>query len=260
MTRLAFIPMALTLLAILPSADAMTQPDPVAAEAIAAKLAAQPLRAAAAAARVRPALKRDLAKLGLTLGSPIFIRAFKEERQLEVFVRNADTGKFVFFRNYRIAGISGKPGPKLAEGDLQVPEGFYYVPPSAMKPDSRYHLAFNIGYPNTYDLAHGRTGSLIMVHGSNISIGCLAMTDEMIEQIYTLGAAAHAGGQKFFRIHLFPFRMTAKRMAKNPPGSPWSAFWANLKQGYDEFERNRIPPDVIVRNGRYHFHAGRDDG
>lgn len=103
-------------------------------------------RAVAAAARVRSALERDLAAAGLRFGDPVFIRAFKEERRLELFVRNRGTGKPDLFRSYVIAAASGKPGPKLAEGDGQVPEGFYHLPPSARKPDSTYHLAFNIGY------------------------------------------------------------------------------------------------------------------
>ena len=209
-------------------------------------------RAAAAAARVRPALERDLKAAGLVFGDPVFIRAFKEELQLELFVRNRQTGKFDLFRTYAIAASSGQLGPKLAEGDGQVPEGFYVVPSSAMKPDSRYHLAFNVGYPNEFDRALGRTGSAIMIHGNRVSIGCLAMTDEKIEEIYTLCAAAHAGGQGFFRVHLYPFRMTGARLGK-ATGSKWEAFWKNLKDGYDRFEKTRTPPDVSVQDGCYRF-------
>jgi len=209
-------------------------------------------RAAAAAARVRPALQRDLTAAGLAFGDPVFLRAFKEERQLELFVRNRQSGKFHLFRTYPIAAASGELGPKLTEGDGQVPEGFYQVPPAAMKPDSRYHLAFNLGYPNAFDRALGRTGSLIMIHGNRVSIGCLAMTDEKIEEIYTLCAAAHANGQAMFRVHVFPFRMTAARMA-NAAGSKWQAFWKNLQQGYDRFEKSHVPPEVSVRDGLYQF-------
>jgi murein L,D-transpeptidase YafK len=209
-------------------------------------------RAAAAAARVRPSLERDLTAAGLSFGDPVFIRAFKEERQMELFVRNRKTQKYQLFRTYPIAAASGDLGPKLAEGDGQVPEGFYYVPPSAMNPNSQFHLAFNIGFPNSYDRALARTGSVIMVHGNAVSIGCLAMTDAKIEEIYTLCDAAHDRGQAFFRIHLFPFRMTANKMqliAENPN----KMFWANLKEGYDFFEQNQIPPDVAVKDGRYTF-------
>lgn len=209
-------------------------------------------RATAAATRVRPALERDLKAAGLEFGAPVFIRAFKKERVLELFVQNRRSGRFELFRSYPIVAASGNPGPKLAEGDGQVPEGFYVVPPSAMKPGSRYHLAFNIGYPNEFDRSQGRTGSLIMVHGNRVSIGCLAMTDAKIEEIYTLCTAAHAGGQRFFRVHIFPFRMTDVRM-KRAAGSEWEAFWKNLMQGYDRFEKTRIPPEVAVKDKRYVF-------
>ena len=209
-------------------------------------------RAAVAAAKVRPALERDLTAAGLRFGDPVFIRAFKEENDLELFVLNPATGKFDLFRTYPIAAASGVLGPKLAEGDMQVPEGFYFVPPSAMKPDSQFHLAFNIGFPNEYDRTHHRTGTVIMVHGNQVSIGCLAMTDEKIEEIYTLCDAAYHGGQPFFRVHIFPFRMTPERMEK-VTGSSNEEFWKNLKEGYDLFEKNQIPPDVSVMGGRYRF-------
>ncbi|WP_226895640.1 L,D-transpeptidase family protein [Luteolibacter marinus] len=209
-----------------------------------------PERAKAAAARVRPELERDLAAKGLHFGDPVFLRAFKEEGELELWIRRRDSGKYELFRTWKIAAQSGKLGPKLAEGDQQVPEGFYFVPPSGMKPDSVFHLAFNIGYPNTYDRHHGRTGTFIMIHGNRVSIGCLAMTDPKIEEIYTLCDAALKGGQPFFRVHLFPFRMTSENLARE---SEWHDFWMNLKEGYDHFERLRVPPDVQVENGRYRF-------
>ena len=209
-------------------------------------------RAAAAKAHVRPALEHDLNAAGLKFGDSVFIRAFKEERQLELFVRHRPSGKFQLFRTYKVAASSGGPGPKLLEDDGQVPEGFYFVPPPAMNPNSQYHLSFNIGYPNKFDRAHGRTGSAIMIHGNSVSIGCLAMTDGKIEEIYTLCDAAHAGGQEFFRVHIFPFRMTNGMMEANT-GSKWKSFWENLKQGYDQFEKSGIPPEVTVENRRYVF-------
>ena len=205
-----------------------------------------------AAKNVELDLSAALAEKKLELGSPIFIRAFKEEDVLELFIESKKTGKFELFRTYPIAAASGKLGPKLAEGDRQVPEGFYFVGPKAMNPNSSYHLSFNIGFPNTYDRAHGRTGSFIMIHGSNISIGCLAMTDEKIEEIYTLADAAHDGGEAFFRVHIFPFRMTDARMAK-AADHQWIAFWKNLKTGYDFFEKSKIPPNVTVKDKKYIF-------
>lgn len=209
-------------------------------------------RAAAAAANVRPALERDLTAAGLKFGDPVFIRAFKDQNQLELFVHNRATGKFDLFRTYLIVAASGALGPKLTEGDGQVPEGFYFVPPAAMKPDSRFHLAFNIGFPNEYDRVHQRTGSAIMVHGDHVSIGCLAMTDEKIEEIYTLCAAALADGQDGFRIDIFPFRMTEHAMQK-AIGNPNEDFWKNLREGYDRFEKTHVPPEISVIDRRYHF-------
>lgn len=209
-------------------------------------------RAAAAAATVRPALESDLSAVGLKFGDPVFIRIFKDERLLELFMQNKATGKFELFRTYPVAAASGKPGPKLEEGDWQVPEGFYFVPPDAMNPNSQFHLSFNIGYPNAFDRALGRTGSAIMVHGNSVSIGCAAMTDEKIEEIYTLCDAAHHGGQAFFRVHIFPFRMIQEKM-RETSGGPWEEFWKNLREGYDLFEKTRVPPEVSVADGRYQF-------
>lgn len=206
----------------------------------------------AARERIGKTMNQALEEKNLALGSPVFIRAFKQERILELFIENRKSGKYELFRSYKIAAASGALGPKLAEGDGQVPEGFYFVPPSAMNPNSSYHLSFNIGFPNAYDKAHGRTGSFIMIHGSNVSIGCLAMTDEKIEEIYTLCDAAHKAGQPFFRVHIFPFRMTAQRMEK-AANSKHLPFWQNLKTGYDLFEKNKLPPDVSVKDKQYVF-------
>jgi murein L,D-transpeptidase YafK len=211
-----------------------------------------PERAKAAAERVRPGLEAALKEKGLHFGDPVFLRAFKEEKQLELWVRRRDTGKYDLFRTWEIARQSGTLGPKLAEGDLQVPEGFYFVAPEGMKPDSTFHLAFNIGYPNAYDRHHGRTGSFIMIHGNEVSLGCLAMTDPKIEEIYTLCDAALRKGQKYFRVHIFPFRMSAERLDREKQ-SPWHSFWLEIKEGYDYFEKEKTPPDVTVEEGRYRF-------
>lgn len=202
------------------------------------------------AQRVGPRLSRELEAKGLKLGQPVFLRIFKDERELELWVKKGV--RYEKFRSYRVAGMSGQLGPKLAEGDRQAPEGFYYVKKSAMNPRSRWHLSFNVGYPNAYDRAHGRTGSFIMVHGNWQSIGCFAMTDAKIEEIYTICDAALDGGQPFFRVHIFPFRMEEKRM-REVRESRWSEFWRNLREGYDWFERHQEPPNVEVVERRYVF-------
>ena len=207
-------------------------------------------RARSVASRVEPQLKSDLNKVGLRYRSEVFIRIFKEERELELWVKKGNV--FQLFRTYPIAAMSGNLGPKLAEGDRQAPEGFYYVTSGSMKPDSSYHLAFNIGYPNAYDRAHGLTGSFIMVHGGNRSIGCFAMTDRKIEEIYTLCDAALKNGQPYFRVHCFPFRMTKARMAQ-AKGHRWESFWKEIQPGYDWFEEKKVPPNVEVAEKRYLF-------
>ncbi len=218
-----------------------------------------PNRAALAAAVVVPELAPGLQGLGVAVGDPIFIRIFKAEREMELWIYHGGQGRYRLFKTYPVAGMSGELGPKLAEGDLQAPEGFYFVGRSRMNPASSYHLSFDLGYPNTYDRAHGRTGSYLMVHGSVVSVGCFAMTDHGIEEIYTLADAALSGGQKYFRVHVFPFRMTARAMAE-AGGHEWFAFWENLREGYDHFERQGIPPDVSVSGLRYAFTEERPPG
>jgi murein L,D-transpeptidase YafK len=229
--------------------DAMpSEPPPCQA----VKMPGGPARAKAAMERVKPLLEADLTAKNLHWGDPVFLRAFKEEAQLEVFLKDRQTNRFVLFRSYPIVALSGKPGPKLLEGDGQVPEGFYHAGSSAMKSDSVFHLAINIGYPNEYDRAHGRTGSFIMIHGNRVSIGCLAMTDEKIEEIYSLCDAALNKGQPFVRIHVFPFRMSKERMetVKDDANFP---FWQNLFEGYELFEEQGLPAETRVIGRRYVF-------
>ena len=195
-------------------------------------------------------LRYELATLDLTLGSPIFIRIFKESNELELWVKKKE--EFVLFKTYPICYYSGVLGPKQKQGDKQSPEGFYYVPANMMNPNSRFHLSFNLGYPNAYDKYHGRTGDYLMVHGNCVSVGCYAMTDELIEEIYTLASAALGTSQSFFRVHALPFRMTNENMSRHKD-SEWIDFWKNLKEGYDYFEDKKIPPNVEVEGGVYIF-------
>ena len=128
-----------------------------------------------------------------------------------------------------------------------------------MNPNSRFHLSFNLGYPNTYDRAMGRTGSALMVHGNEVSIGCFAMTDSKVEEIYALTDAALRNGQKFFRVHVFPFRMTERRM-NEARSDQWYPFWKNLQDGYAFFEKTGNPPNVLVRDRKYVFEKIPPDG
>jgi murein L,D-transpeptidase YafK len=210
-------------------------------------------RSRAAITRVQPQLETDLEAMGLEFGDPVFIRIFKEESELEIWVQGAE--RFELFRTWPICDWSGALGPKLVEGDGQSPEGFYYVQSSRMNPSSTFHLSFNLGYPNSFDRSYERTGSYLMVHGNCVSIGCYAMTDAGIEQIWALADAALRGGQSYFRVHVFPFRMTSENL-EGHQDSDWHAFWLNLKQGYDLFESTGWPPDTTVSNQSYIFTSG----
>ena len=150
---------------------------------------------------------------------------------------------------------SGRLGPKLREGDRQAPEGFYAVSHKQLHPGSRHHLAFNLGFPNAYDRAHGRTGSYLMVHGGCSSIGCYAMTDGAVDDIYRIVEAALDGGQDHVPVHVFPFRMTPERLAAMA-GEQWIGFWRNLKTGYDLFEKTGKPPPAFACGERYGFGPG----
>lgn len=190
-----------------------------------------------------------LAQKQIAVGAPLFIRIFKQSAELELWLKDR-SGKWQLFQNYPICYFSGLLGPKLKEGDRQSPEGFYKVSKPQMNPNSTYHLSFNLGFPNKYDRANGRTGSYLMVHGNCVSIGCYAMTDEKIEEIYTLASAAFKSGHKSYQVHVFPFRMTDQNMQLHRQ-SKWIGFWQDLKQGYDFFEELRILPKITVVNRKY---------
>ena len=193
-------------------------------------------------------LEDALEHLSVKLGTAVFIRIFKEEALLEVWVKSKE--KYAHLKTYRICAYSGTLGPKEKTGDMQAPEGFYTVTKSLLNPNSKFHLSFNLGYPNVYDRVHKRTGSFLMVHGNCVSEGCYAMTDEKIEEIYALVDNALAKGQKSVGVHAYPFKMTVENMALYE-GNGWYDFWVNLKEGYDYFEELKQPPKVIVQNNRY---------
>jgi len=185
--------------------------------------------------------------------SPILLRIFKEESELEVW-KEDHSGRMALLKTYPICRWSGDLGPKVKQGDRQAPEGFYTITPSLMNPNSNYYLSINIGFPNTYDRANGRTGSFLMIHGDCSSAGCYAMTDEQVAEIYALARESFFGGQSSFQIQAFPFRMTPQNMARHR-NSPHMAFWKMLKTGYDHFEVTRQEPKVDVCDRRYVFNT-----
>ncbi len=199
------------------------------------------------------ALVAEIERKDMSKESPILVRLFKQEAEFEVWKQDR-SGRFALLKTYPICRWSGELGPKIKEGDRQAPEGFYTITPAQMNPKSQFHLAFNLGYPNAYDRAHGRTGASLMVHGDCSSRGCYAMTDEQVSEIYALGRESFFGGQRAFQVQAFPFRMNPLNMARHR-NNPHMPFWKNLKQGYDHFEVTRQQPKVDVCEKRYVFDA-----
>jgi murein L,D-transpeptidase YafK len=176
------------------------------------------------------------------------IRIFKSESQLELWMRK--DGRFALFATYPICFWSGKLGPKEREGDRQAPEGLYTVGLDQLHVVGRHPRSLNVGFPNAFDRAFGRTGSYILVHGGCTSIGCFAMTDPLMDEIYALSEQALRGGQQRIQVQIFPFRMTEANLAPHT-NSKWYGFWRNLKEAYDAFEPSRMPPAIGVCRRTY---------
>ena len=185
--------------------------------------------------------------------SPIILRIFKEEAELEVWKQDT-TGHFQILKIYPICRWSGDLGPKLHEGDRQTPEGFYTITSELINPNSNFYLAINTGFPNAFDKANNRDGTFLMIHGDCSSSGCYAMTDEQIGEIYSLARDTFPGGQPSFQVQAYPFRMTPANLARHRT-NPHMAFWKMLKIGNDHFEATHIQPEVQVCNRRYVFDA-----
>jgi len=195
-----------------------------------------------------------MSEKGMNKDQPVLIRSYKKESELEIWKRKAD-GQYALLKTFPMCRWSGQLGPKVREGDRMAPEGFYAIAPQQMNPNSSYYVSFNMGYPNAYDRAHGRTGAHLMVHGACSSAGCYSMTDDQIGEIYALVREAQNAGQKAVQMQAFPFRMTPQNLAKHRL-DPNIAFWKNLKEGSDYFEVTRDEPGVSVAGGRYVFNGG----
>ncbi len=195
---------------------------------------------------------------GMNASSPILVRIFKEESELEIW-KTDRSGKYALLKTYPMCRWSGKLGPKKKTGDRQAPEGFYHVSADMLNPNSQYYLSFNLGYPNRLEAALGYTGEALMVHGACTSSGCFALTDQGVAEIYAVAREALKGEQKQFQVQAFPFRMTANNMARNR-ADPNFTYWVDLKRGYDIFETTRRQPKVSYCGGRYMFDTDFNGG
>jgi len=195
------------------------------------------------------------------LDSPkLFLRAFKKEGELELWAYSSKAGRYVLLKKYAICEKSGILGPKRREGDMQVPEGFYYI--DRFNPESRYFLSLGINYPNASDSILSdkeAPGGDIFIHGDCVTIGCLPMNDEQIKEIYVAAVIAAGRGQQNIPVHIFPAKMEDKGFAQlreSVSSVTIKKFWTNLQEGYYYFEKNKQLPMVSVdAMGNYHFSA-----
>jgi murein L,D-transpeptidase YafK len=189
----------------------------------------------------------------------IALIALKQEKIIEVYARKSNSEKYSLLVTYPICASSGKPGPKRKEGDLQVPEGFYYI--NHFNPESNFHLSLGINYPNKNDRKKSTAtnpGGSIYIHGNCVTIGCLPITDAKIEELYLLALYAADAGQKQIPVYIFPFRMNETNMVtyrnKYASNKQLLDFWANLKTGYQLFfERYTEVAAGCNSNGDYTF-------
>jgi murein L,D-transpeptidase YafK len=236
-------------------------PDPDSEPLPAKPPAKPPLKLPAKATKpLPPELLSLLRQKQMPIRSPILVRVFKEEAELEVWKQDT-TGRFQILKTYPICRWSGDLGPKLREGDRQTPEGFYRITPELMNPNSNYYLAINTGFPNSFDKANSRDGSLLMIHGDCWSVGCFAMTDELISEVYSLArdsflGSGFSGGRPSFQVQAYPFRLTPANLARHRT-NPNFAFWKMLKIGNDHFETTHLEPKVDVCDRLYVFDAQR---
>ena len=212
-----------------------------------AMLFCTPLITACSASEPAPAPQAPLVAQQL-LGSPVYIQIFKEERKLELYAKMGN--EFRLVNSFSICNFSGGLGPKRREGDFKSPEGFYSIDMRHLKPDSKFYRAINIGFPNDYDKSQGYSGKYLMIHGACKSIGCYAMTDAYMDEIFNYVQTAFIFGQEKVDISIYPFRMTEQNMQRHRNSSDYS-FWRQLQPGYAYFTKNRMPPSVAVINGQY---------
>lgn len=179
----------------------------------------------------------------------IYLRLFKQEKLLEVWIRGK--AGYKLYKSYDICRYSGELGPKLAEGDKQAPEGFYHIPAEDIGWNSaKWPRALNLSFPNIYDALKERTGSFLLIHGGCSSKGCYALEDGPMEELYALVSHAVRQGQKIIPVHIFPFRMTEKNW-KAHEGNLWAPFWERLRPVYEHFNRSRQLPTILVCESGY---------
>jgi len=210
-------------------------------------------------ARREDSLKKQFEEKGLKWPAKfIYIRSFKYDSQLEVWVKQTSQEKFKLFKTYRVCALAGTLGPKRMQGDYQVPEGIYYI--NEFNPKSQYHLSLGLNYPNVSDKILSDSlmpGGEIYIHGSCVTTGCIPVTDKQIEDIYVLAMHAKDEGQDFIPVHIFPVQFKNKssndylnKFLKDFP--EYTGIASSLKQIYYYFDRTKeIPVIMVNKKGEY---------
>ncbi len=209
--------------------------------------------------KLEDSLKKQFEKQKLAYPpEAMYLRSFKYDRQLEVWVKSSTKEPYKLFKTYKVCQQSGSTGPKRAEGDYQVPEGFYYI--NEFNPNSNYHLALGLNYPNASDkiLAdQSRPGSAIYIHGNCVSTGCIPITDAPIEELYFLANSVHSQGEEFIPVHVFPIKYNVSKSkayleVAMKDNKELQLFNNNIKQVFDYFEMKKELPIIMVnKKGEY---------
>ncbi len=214
-------------------------------------------RVAGAMARYHDTISTIFAKKNIDYRNcEIYIRAFKSQNDLELWARNIDNNEYKHIKTYRICALSGKLGPKRAQGDRQVPEGLYFI--DEFNPKSDYYLSLLLNYPNYSDSANGgvKLGGDIYIHGGCVTIGCLPMTNDGIQELYAICLNARLSGEEYIPVHIYPTRLNRNGMnyltREFPNDLPRQQLWAELKTNFDYFEKyHKLLPVMYTPEGRY---------
>jgi len=199
-------------------------------------------------------LQADLKKAGVKGKFDLYIAAYKTEGKFEVWLKTSAQQPYQLFKTYDFCAHSGTLGPKVFEGDLQTPEGFYHI--NVFNPESNFHLSLGINYPNKVDAVrtgkNQKPGGDIYIHGACATVGCIPLTDEKIKEVYILAVEAQNAGQKEIPVHIYPFKLTNANLKKYSAIYPQhKSLWETLQLGYTYFEQHKSLPIINQVKGNY---------
>lgn len=215
-------------------------------------------RVSQAWAKYNDTLSKEFEKVGVAYPpKDVYLRTFKSQNEMELWARNDKSSEYKLVKTYRICALSGILGPKRRDGDRQVPEGYYFI--EDFNPRSDFYLSLLLNYPNYLDMVDGdkvNPGGDIYIHGGCVTVGCMPMTDDVIQELYVICLNAKLNGETHIPVHIYPVRFNkpglnflGREYAKD---TTKQAFWVNLKAGYDYFEKtHKLLPVMYTPDGKY---------